>query len=145
MTVKRAIQTFEVSLKAALFYRGRLLLLQEADTQYWELPGGRIDVGEERLPHPDVLAREIGEELGSGIAYELRAEAVTWVRQRPTDGVFQFLCARLAEVTQPDLRLSVEHATFRWCVPDDWAALEFPPLSDYRHGLARIWDLRPAA
>ena len=58
----RTIQTFEVSLKAALFSDGRLLLLQEADTGYWELPGGRIDAGEERTPHDAILAREIAEE-----------------------------------------------------------------------------------
>lgn len=143
MTGARAIQTFEVSLKAALFHDGRLLLLQEADTGYWELPGGRIDVGEERLLHADILAREIKEELGPDVQYVLRPEAVTWVRQRPTDGAFLFLCARLADVSQPRLHLSAEHVSFRWCVPDDWATLEFPPLSDYRHGLARIWDLRP--
>ncbi len=145
MTGTRAIQTFEVSLKVALFHRERLLLLQESDTGYWELPGGRIDVGEERLPHAAILAREISEELGPAIRYALRPEAVTWVRQRPTDGAFQFLCARLAEVSDPRLQLSAEHATFRWCVPEDWATLAFPPLSDYRDGLARIWDLRPSA
>ncbi len=60
----RAIQTFEVSLKTAIVRDRQLLLLQEADTGYWELPGGRIDVGEERLDHDLILAREIREELG---------------------------------------------------------------------------------
>lgn len=139
----RAIQTFEVSLKVALFHQDRLLLLQETDTDYWELPGGRIDVGEERLPHDEILSREIAEELGPGLRYTLRDEAVTWGRQRPTDGVFQFLCARLGAVTQPDLRLSTEHKSLRWCTPDDWASLTFPTLSDYTIALDRIWDLRP--
>lgn len=141
----RAIQTFEVSLKAAVFHQGRLLLLQERDTGCWELPGGRIDIGEERLAHADILAREIAEELGSDLHYTLRAEAVTWIRQRPDDGVFQFLCARLAFVTRADLRLSLEHVSFRWCTPPDWAPLRFPPLSDYPGALSHIWKLRPPA
>ena len=63
----RAIQQFEVSLKAAIVHERRLLLLKEADTGYWELPGGRIDVGEERLAHDAILAREIREELGGDV------------------------------------------------------------------------------
>ena len=138
----RAIQTFEVSLKAAIFREGRLLLLQEADTGYWELPGGRIDVGEERLPHGDILAREIAEELGSHVEIRARAEAVTWVRQRLTDDVFVFLVARLADFVDGDPCLSCEHRAAQWTTPADWANLEFPPLSDYAEGLLRIWRLQ---
>ena len=45
MTNTRAIQVFEVSLKAALLHEGRLLLLQEATKQLERLPtlvGGRF-------------------------------------------------------------------------------------------------------
>lgn len=135
----RAIQTFEVSLKIALFRDGRLLLVQEADTGYWELPGGRIDVGEERLPHDEILAREIAEELGPQVSIALRAEVVTWVRQRPTDGVYQFIVARLADLVAGKLVLSPEHQSYRWMTPLDWADLQFPQQSDYADGLRRIW------
>ncbi len=135
----RAIQTFEVSLKIALFRDGRLLLVQEADTGYWELPGGRIDVGEERLPHAEILAREIAEELGPEVSIALRAEVVTWVRQRPTDGVYQFIVARLADLVAGTLVLSPEHQSYRWMTPLGWADLQFPQQSDYADGLRRIW------
>ncbi len=135
----RTIQTFEVSLKAAIFRDGRLLLLQEADTGYWELPGGRIDVGEEWLAHDAVLAREIGEELGPAFRVHLRSEIVTWARQRPTDGVFQFLAVRLADFAGGEPRLSAEHQALRWTEPDDWAALTLPERSGYADGLHRIW------
>ena len=138
----RDIQRFEVSLKAAIFRDGKLLLLQEADTGCWELPGGRIDVGEERLPHADILAREIAEELGAQFRVKLREEIVTWVRQRPTDGVFQFIVARLANFEGGALALSDEHKALRWTTPVDWASLEFPPLSDYAAALQRVWDLQ---
>ena len=62
----RAIQTFEVSLKAAIFRDSKLLLLQESDTGFWELPGGRIDAGEERRAHAEILAlRAAGAVLGN--------------------------------------------------------------------------------
>ena len=137
----RAIQTFEVSLKAAIFRHGKLLLVQESDTPYWELPGGRIDVGEERHAHADILAREIAEELGTQFRFTPHSEVVTWVRQRPTDSVYQFITARLGTHLSGDPILSAEHAAHRWTTPADWPVLEFPPLSDYSLALERIWHL----
>lgn len=138
----RAIQTFEVSLKAAIFHNHRLLLVQESDTGTWELPGGRIDVGEERLPHADILAREIAEELGADFHIVTRDRTVSWVRQRPTDGVYQFVVARLADYSSGDVTLSTEHQAFRWTTPADWPTLKFPPLSDYADALRRTWTLQ---
>jgi 8-oxo-dGTP diphosphatase len=137
----RAIQTFEGSLKVAIFREGRLLLMREGDTGFWELPGGRIDVGEEWSDHDDILAREIAEELGTGFCVTLRDEVVTWVRQRPTDGVYQFLVARLADHVSGGALLSAEHKEMRWTIAAQWPALEFPPASGYPAGLRRIWAL----
>jgi 8-oxo-dGTP pyrophosphatase MutT (NUDIX family) len=139
----RAIQTFEVSLKAAIFRDGRLLLLQEADTGYWELPGGRIDVGEEWLAHTDILAREMVEELGPDFRVRWRHKTVSWVRQRPTDSVYQFLVARLAVFEAGPQRLSGEHRDSRWTTPADWTDLRLPPRSGYVDGLNRLWALKP--
>lgn len=137
----RAIQSFEVSLKSFIVHDGKALLVQESDTGHWELPGGRIDVGEERLAHAAILAREIAEELGPDLRMTTSAEAVTWVRQRPTDGVFQFLVARVCHVTSGAIRLSDEHARAEWHTPVSWAQLQFPPLSDYPLALARLWTI----
>ena len=87
----RAIQTFEVSLKAFIVRDGRALLVREADSGFWELPGGRIDVGEEWEAHDRILAREIAEELGPAFLMKTSDAAVTWPRRRPSDGVFQSL------------------------------------------------------
>jgi 8-oxo-dGTP pyrophosphatase MutT (NUDIX family) len=138
-TAPRAIQTFEVSLKAFIVREGRALLLREADTGYWELPGGRIDVGEERVPHAAILAREIAEELGPKFHVEPTAGTVTWVRQRPTDHVFQVLIACVCTHRSGDPQLSPEHDDFVWATPAASAMLSFPPLSDYPDALARLW------
>ena len=137
----RAIQTFEVSLKAAVFREGRLLLVREADTGFWELPGGRIDVGEEWAAHNGVLAREIAEELGPAFRIELYAAAVTWVRQRPIDQVFQFIVARSARHLGGEPSLSDEHAELMWATPEIWCGLTFPPLSGYVEALRTIWEM----
>ena len=137
--IPRAIQTFEVSLKAALFSNGRLLLLQEADTGYWELPGGRIDAGEERMPHDAILAREVAEELGPHVHFDSTDLAVSFVRQRPTDGVFQLLLVRVCLYRGGALRLSDEHAGSAWHEATSALALQFPPLSDYPAAIARLF------
>ena len=138
----RSIQTFEVSLKAAIFRNGRLLLLQEADTGYWELPGGRIDAGEEWLSHETIRTREITEELGPAFKIRWYDQSLSWVRQRPTDQVFQFLVAQLAEHESGHEKLSAEHQGSLWTTPADWPSLALPPLSGYAEALPKIWRLQ---
>jgi 8-oxo-dGTP diphosphatase len=137
----RTIQRFEVSLKAFIVHDGRALLVREADTGFWELPGGRIDEGEEWLDHAAILAREIREELGPDVRIEADTAAVTWVRLRPTDGVYQFLVARRCRLLSGVPRLSDEHAALAWHTPATWGGLTFPPQSGYAEGLARLWAL----
>ena len=72
----RVVQTFEVSLKAFIVRDGRALLVREADTGFWELPGGRIDIGEEQLAHEAILARELAEELGPEFQVTTTASAL---------------------------------------------------------------------
>jgi 8-oxo-dGTP pyrophosphatase MutT (NUDIX family) len=140
----RAVQIFEVSLKAAIFREGRLLLLQEADTGYWELPGGRIDVGEEWLPHETIRNREITEELGPEFRVYWLDQSISWVRQRPTDNVFQVLIAQCASYESGIEKLSAEHQALRWTTPADWPSLQLPPLSGYAAALAQLWALKPS-
>jgi 8-oxo-dGTP pyrophosphatase MutT (NUDIX family) len=135
----RAVQRYEVSLKAFLVHEGRAALVRESDTGYWELPGGRIDVGEEWLDHRVVLQREIAEELGADVTFEAYGETVTWTRQRPTDRVVQFLVARPCRLIAGVPRLSDEHAALAWHTPDSWSQLLFPPLSGYGPALTRLW------
>jgi 8-oxo-dGTP pyrophosphatase MutT (NUDIX family) len=44
--------------------RGRILLVQRADTRDWELPGGKVDLGESA---EDAAVREVAEEAGMAI------------------------------------------------------------------------------
>lgn len=137
----RQIQTFEVSLKAAIFDGSRLLLVREADTGFWELPGGRIDVGEERLGHEAILAREIAEELGPAFRFAPALESTSIIRQRPTDGQHIFLVIRLCRFSGGSISLSSEHREFGWFARDGWRDLPFPPLSDYGRALDAVWSM----
>lgn len=137
----RSVQRFEVSLKGFIVRDGRALLVREADTGWWELPGGRIDVGEEWLPHSAILSREMQEELGLDLRVEFGTEVVTWTRQRPTDGAFLFLVARIGLATKGEPHLSPEHSELRWAAPTECDQLQFPPASGYREALIELWRL----
>src|SRR5690242_20131870 len=110
--VERANQRFEVSLKAFLVDRDRLLLVREAGNgRLWELPGGRIDVGEEGKPPEDMLRRELLEELGPATRYEIERPLLTWVRPwEPSRGNgFVFIVGFLCRYLRGDIALSAEH------------------------------------
>jgi 8-oxo-dGTP pyrophosphatase MutT (NUDIX family)/GNAT superfamily N-acetyltransferase len=57
---------FPVSVKAVLFEGERVVLL-ENERRQWELPGGRLETGEDPV---SCLAREVAEELGADVAVE---------------------------------------------------------------------------
>jgi 8-oxo-dGTP pyrophosphatase MutT (NUDIX family) len=138
----RAIQRFEVSLKAFVVRDdGRALFVRESDTGYWELPGGRIDVGEEWVEHKAILAREILEELGPAVSISVSEEAVTWTRQRPADGVFQFVVGRICRLQAGEPSLSDEHGEMAWLDAGAAGGLRFPPTSDYPAAMERLWRL----
>jgi 8-oxo-dGTP pyrophosphatase MutT (NUDIX family) len=138
----RRIQSFEVSLKAFIRRGDHVLLLREADTGFWELPGGRIDAGEEWEPHEGVLAREIAEELGPAFRVHVTGQATSWTRQRPEDSVFQFLMVRVCRHLAGEVALSREHDRFAWLDRSSALALGFPPRSGYREGLERLWAMQ---
>jgi 8-oxo-dGTP pyrophosphatase MutT (NUDIX family) len=137
----RAVQRFEVSLKLFIVRGGRALFVREADSGFWELPGGRIDVGEEWRPHDEVLAREIAEELGGALKVRLGTEAVTWTRLRPSDGQFLLLIARLGHIEAGEPELSGEHDALAWCGCEEAGRLAFPPLSGYGEAVSALWQL----
>jgi 8-oxo-dGTP pyrophosphatase MutT (NUDIX family) len=59
-------RAFPVSIKGVLFEAGRVVLLENKRSE-WELPGGRLEPGEDP---PSCLAREVAEELGAVVTVE---------------------------------------------------------------------------
>lgn len=134
-------QRFQVGMKAFLLNeRDELLLLRESSTGQWELPGGRIDVGEERTPQEAVLRRELAEELGPQLQAELGPLTVTWVRERKP-GDFVFLVGRLCHLKSGSPKLSDEHDAWAWAAAKESETLDLVP--GYREAIAEFWRLRP--
>jgi 8-oxo-dGTP pyrophosphatase MutT (NUDIX family) len=125
----RAIQSFQVAIKALIVRDGRLLVLRESNGPgWWELPGGRIDVGEEDAAHIDVLRRELREELGPDFRCRIGAPLVSWTRPRDrVRGEFTFLVGLACEYEGGAIELSDEHSEARWIDGGQWDELEFAP------------------
>jgi 8-oxo-dGTP diphosphatase len=136
----REHQRFQVALKAFVLDEDRLLMVREADGErHWELPGGRIEVGEESLPPLAVLRRELSEELGTAFACEVGSLVAAWVR--PPDPprrnvpvlLVGFRCRRVAG----EIALSDEHIECRWVTRSESAQLQLAP--GYAAALDEFW------
>jgi 8-oxo-dGTP diphosphatase len=107
-----------VALKAIISHEDKVLLLrrsrrEELFTEMWDIPGGRMEWGEEPL---EALRREILEETG-GEADILAPVSVWQFQARPDLQVIgiTFRCVwRGGEV-----RLGPEHDAFRWATPQE--------------------------
>jgi len=110
--------------RAAIRKDGRLLLLQRSsassfDPGLWELPGGKLDYGEELV---EGLRREIAEEVG--VSVTVGRPFVTWHFYKDPFWVtgVTFVC----DYVDGDVVLSSEHSDSAWIEP---AGLEGYPLA----------------
>jgi 8-oxo-dGTP pyrophosphatase MutT (NUDIX family) len=135
----KTIATFEVGLKAFLIRDGRLLVVRErVAPQLWELPGGRFDTGEEMTSTSVILARELGEELGGSLRWDLIGLRDVWVRPAPERGTHVFLLGFECRWLAGEIALSDEHVECRWIERDEWRALPF--ADPYPRVLERFWS-----
>jgi 8-oxo-dGTP pyrophosphatase MutT (NUDIX family) len=113
---------------------GRVLLVRRCDSGTWELPGGRVDVGESAV---DAAVRETAEETGVRVVVTgcagLFSDPGHVVRSRDGEVRQQFAvlfrARSLGGVPRGDLHETSEAA---WVAPVDLAGLPMQPA-------ARIW------
>jgi 8-oxo-dGTP diphosphatase len=110
--------------KAVVRKGGRILLVQRSlksgfDPGRWELPGGKIDLGEDLV---EALKREIQEE--AGLVIKVGRPFKTWhfVKEPFWVTGVTFLC----DYVSGDVKLSSEHNAHEWIDPEDYGRF---PLS----------------
>ncbi|MEK7096180.1 MAG: NUDIX domain-containing protein [Patescibacteria group bacterium] len=120
-----------------------LLLRRSSDcfhnTGLWEVPGGKLDPGEDLPPAQE---REVKEETGLIIKASRRlvAEEHYLIKKGPYEGSLFIGLYGLARVVGGSFRLSAEHDRFSWPSPE--AALEFYDLtSGTRNALEVAQDI----
>ena len=119
---------YQISLKLILKDgSGKILLMkaQEKDYYggYYDLPGGRINVGEFTVPLTDILRREVREEIGD-IQYELNPRPVAVARhmipahisslKRDVPNLYLLYEAKY---TGGEIKVSKEHTGYGWFDP----------------------------
>ncbi len=119
-------KTFLISQKALIVEGGRVLLLKEASTGKWELPGGLLELEEDLVAG---LKREVYEEIGFEIAIgnpisisDLRVSRFVFEDGRVLDTrivAVTYRCTR----TGGSAHLSHEHSDFMWVDSSNWASL----------------------
>lgn len=113
--------SYHVGLKILLRKQDEFLFLKPALGSSFDLPGGRISVEEKETPLHEILHREIREELGPTLKYQLGSSAFQYRRYFPALNLSVFLNVYEAVFISGDILLSPEHRSYQWINP-----LEFP-------------------
>ena len=124
---------FPVSVKGVLFESDRVVLL-ENERREWELPGGRLEAGEDP---GSCLAREFAEELAAAVLVETILDC--WVYEvRPRREVM-IVTYGVRRVNQGPLRVTNEHRRFGLFALGELDGLPMP--EGYRRSI-RGWARR---
>lgn len=102
----------QVSIKGLLYRDGKVLVLRSPRRDYWELPGGRIDYGEDAEA---AFKREMQEELGFK-KVNLGELVNIWSFISERNGVeYHFIILDFVAFTaETEIRLSEEHTEYKW-------------------------------
>jgi 8-oxo-dGTP diphosphatase len=103
----------------ALFQRenGEVMIAKSARDEYWELPGGKVEFGEQP---EETLRREAEEELEIKDFEILRPLNLFSFEAKDSDGHWSFVVAvYLCRLYNEDLKLSDEHEETRWVKPEN--------------------------
>lgn len=116
--MKRDYALCWVGLKLLLKKDRKILFLKTAmNPVFWDLPGGRIDNVEGKVPLEKILEREIREELGNKVKYKLGRPVFQFRRKGRNGACFNLLTAYEAKYLGGKINLSFEHSAYEWVDP----------------------------
>lgn len=130
--MRRDYGVFHVSLKL-LLRRGDEVLILRDDNGLYDLPGGRIDNVEFKVPLDKVIAREVREELGP-VRYKMGKAVFQYRAYHEPREIYIFATVYDATYLSGAIRLSDEHSSYQWIKPADFrfARKDFPDVDVWR-------------
>ncbi|TQF01550.1 NUDIX hydrolase [Kitasatospora acidiphila] len=129
-------RTFPISIKGVVLDSQNRVLLLKNEREEWELPGGKLELGEEPA---DCAAREVREESGWDIAAGPLLDV--WMYE-PIPGRHVFIVTYGCRLLGPEQApvVSSEHKEIGLFVEDQIADLVMP--QGYKDSIARWYDHR---
>ncbi|MEA2056473.1 MAG: NUDIX hydrolase [Patescibacteria group bacterium] len=132
---KKRPEKFVVGIKGFIVKDNKLLLLKKSErgyisSEFWDLPGGRIDGDENPL---ETLKRELNEEL-PGIK-EIEIKDLLWVYRIPyviENASNLFLVYYLVGADVSAAKLSTEHVEKKWVGIDEFGELDAPVNANFK-------------
>lgn len=123
-------QQFNIGVKAMILQDNRLLLLKRRDHGVWEVPGGRINVGESL---EETLCREIPEELPGArlIAINRLLHAEQTDFKLPNGNSLMLLFYDVEVELPPTSHLSEEHTALAFATSSNVSDYELQPSIDH--------------
>jgi 8-oxo-dGTP diphosphatase len=106
--------TFNVSFKLLLRKKNQILVLIQTYMKFLDLPGGRMEIGEELLPIENLFKREITEELGGNVKYKILGPVMQYRQFNTTTQTYVLVTAYEAEYLSGEIKLSDEHEKYEW-------------------------------
>lgn len=107
---------FQVSIKALVRQENKVLVLHTPNG-FYDFPGGRIDVDEEDVPYLEILSRELIEELGEDIQFDIGNMIFVTQRNYIAVGVKERVVAIYfaVDLINPNsILISEEHVKYEW-------------------------------
>jgi 8-oxo-dGTP pyrophosphatase MutT (NUDIX family) len=108
---------YQVALKLLLKKGGKVLFLRTSDDGKWDIPGGRIDNVEVRVPLKKILAREVKEELGPDVRYRVGKPLFQFRSYVSFQKIYCFKTVYEGMYVSAKIILSPEHTTYEWIDP----------------------------
>lgn len=111
---------YNVALKLLLKKGDEYLFLTDEKGKYFDFPGGRINADENYALLKNILSREVTEELGKNLVYEVKGPILHYRRHSEEKNIHTFMCLFLASYVSGKIELSSEHTNYQWIDPKNY-------------------------
>ena len=115
--MKKNYAVYWVAFKILLRKGNKILFLRCSGGGTWDLPGGRADSDEGKVPLKKILEREIKEELGNKIKYRIGNPAFQYRRYSAKKKIYNLLTVYEGKYVSGSVKLSSEHNAYEWINP----------------------------
>jgi len=121
---KKDYAIYWIAFKILLKKEKKFLFLTESKFNLLDLPGGRADNDEGKVPLFKILDREIKEELGNKIKYSLGRPIFQYRRYSREKKIYNLITIYEAKYISGSIKLSFEHNKYQWLDPKKYKLRE---------------------